>query len=116
MLRMNDYYGAARINEQETRLRTAIDHYQRFYSGLPADDKWVLKNQKEFVQRFIPSMENPQSLEEVLHELEWLIKSESDTSSQTISKDSSTQNSDIDFGDKVYNDDLTEKDTRDPNS
>lgn len=46
MLRMNDYYGAARINEQETRLRTAIDHYQRFYSGLPDDDKWVLKNQK----------------------------------------------------------------------
>jgi ATP-dependent Clp protease ATP-binding subunit ClpA len=79
MLRMNDYYGAARINEQETRLRAAIDHYQRFYSGLPDDDKWVLKNQKDFVHRFIPSMENPQSLEEVLHELEWFIKSESGT-------------------------------------
>lgn len=79
MLRMNDYYGAARINEQETRLRSAIDHYQRFYSGLPDDDKWILKNQKDFVQRFIPSMENPQSLEEVLHELEWFIKSEAET-------------------------------------
>lgn len=116
MLRMNDYYGAARINEQETRLRTAIDHYQRFYSGLPDDDKWVLKNQKEFVQRFIPSMENPQSLEEVLHELEWLIKSESDNKSQTNSNNNSQQNSDVDFDDKVYNDDLSEKDIIDPNS
>jgi len=101
MLRMNDYYGAARINEQETRLRTAIDHYQRFYSGLPDDDKWVLKNQKEFVQRFIPSMENPQTLEEVLHELEWLIKSETDSKSSNVSEETYTQNEDLDFDSNV---------------
>jgi len=83
MLRMNDYYGAARINEHESRLRAAIDHYQRFYSGLPDEDKLILKNQKDFVQRIIPSMQTPQGLQEVVHELDWFTKSES-TNEKTI--------------------------------
>lgn len=78
MLRKSDYYGAARINEQELKLRTAIEHYQKFYSGLGEDEKWFLKNQKDFLKRFIPSMENLQSLEEVLHELEWFLKKDSE--------------------------------------
>lgn len=78
MIRMSDYYSAAKINEKEAKLRTALDNYQRFYSGLSDDEKTVLKNQKDFVQKFIPSIENPQSLDEVLHELEWLTKSDSE--------------------------------------
>lgn len=78
LLRMSDYYGAAKINEKEAKLRTALDNYQRFYAGLSDNEKTVLKNQKEFVQKFIPSIENTQSLDEVLHELEWLMKSDSD--------------------------------------
>lgn len=113
MLRMNDYYGAARLNEQEARLKTAIDHYQRFYSGLPDDDKWVLKNQKDFVQKFIPSMENPQSLEEVLHELEWLMKSESESNVANKSNQDFSDNRNVSVD---YDQTSSEKDPLDPNS
>lgn len=88
MIRMNDYYSAAKINEKEAKLRTALDNYQRFYSGLSDDEKTVLKNQKDFVQKFIPSIENPQSLDEVLHELEWLMKPEKNNSRK---EDSATE-------------------------
>lgn len=54
-------------------------------------------------------MENPQSLEEVLHELEWLIKSEADVKSTTSNNSTTSQNPDIDFDEKIYNDDLSEK-------
>lgn len=84
MIRMSDYYSAAKINEKEAKLRTALDNYQRFYSGLSDDEKTVLKNQKDFVQKFIPSIENPQSLDEVLHELEWLMKADSVKNKQEI--------------------------------
>jgi ATP-dependent Clp protease ATP-binding subunit ClpC len=87
MIRMSDYYSAAKINEKEAKLRNALDNYQRFYSGLSDDEKTVLKNQKEFVQKFIPSIENVQSLDEVLHELEWLTKSDSDKNTSRNSED-----------------------------
>ena len=46
-------------------------------------------------------MENPQSLEEVLHELEWLIKSEADTKPQTNSDDKYSQAENINFADNI---------------
>ncbi|MCU0351128.1 MAG: AAA family ATPase [Flavobacterium sp.] len=95
MIRMSDYYSAAKINEKEAKLRNALENYQRFYSGLSDDEKTVLKNQKEFVQKFIPSIENVQSLDEVLHELEWLMKSDNDKTS--------SQNNDDNFDDEESN-------------
>jgi thymidylate synthase len=46
-------------------------------------------------------MENPQSLEEVLHELEWLIKSETDSKTSNVSEETYTQNEDLDFDSNV---------------
>lgn len=83
MIRMNDYYGAARIFEQEEKLRSAMENYQRFYSGLEDNEKWVLKNHKDLLKRIIPAMENPQTLENLLNELEWLAKNESETQTKT---------------------------------
>lgn len=78
LIRMSDYYAAAKIHEKEAKLKTALDNYQRFYAGLSDDEKTFLKNQKDFLQKFIPSLENQQTLEELLHELEWLKRQEAD--------------------------------------
>jgi ATP-dependent Clp protease ATP-binding subunit ClpC len=76
MIRMNDLYGAARINEDETRLRIALERYQNFYATLNSEQRSVLKQQdKETLNRFIPAMESTQLLEEMLDELQWLKKS-----------------------------------------
>jgi ATP-dependent Clp protease ATP-binding subunit ClpC len=76
MIRMNDFYGAARINEDEARLRIALDNYQNFYSSLNNQEKSLLKDNKDFLNRFIPAMESTQRLEEILDELQWLNKTE----------------------------------------
>ena len=60
-------------------------------------------------------MENPQSLEEVLHELEWLIKSESDTKPSNSVDENSNQNEDLNFDNSSYDQAINEKDTIDPN-
>nr|YP_009551091.1 ATP dependent Clp protease ATP binding subunit clpA-like protein subunit A [Pseudellipsoidion edaphicum]QAA12062.1 ATP dependent Clp protease ATP binding subunit clpA-like protein subunit A [Pseudellipsoidion edaphicum] len=75
LIRMNDYYAAAKTYEKEVKLRTALENYQSFYATLTEDEKTVLRGQKdEFIQKFIPSMENTQSLQELLNELLWVAK------------------------------------------
>nr|YP_009550810.1 ATP dependent Clp protease ATP binding subunit clpA-like protein subunit A [Eustigmatophyceae sp. Mont 10/10-1w]QAA11778.1 ATP dependent Clp protease ATP binding subunit clpA-like protein subunit A [Eustigmatophyceae sp. Mont 10/10-1w] len=100
MIRMNDFYGAARINEDEARLRIALDNYQNFYSSLNNQEKSLLKDNKDFLNRFIPAMESTQRLEEILDELQWLNKSEGEKEVSVPFDSNESQAFDADFNNK----------------
>lgn len=115
LIRMNDYYAAAKVYEKEIKLRTALENYQRFYATLTDDERAVLKNQKdEFIQKFIPSMENTQSLEEILNELEWLTKSKTDKNQEedevSDEKNSNTNDSESFIKNEITTENESKKD------
>nr|YP_010478825.1 ATP dependent Clp protease ATP binding subunit clpA-like protein subunit A [Neustupella aerophytica]UVI61130.1 ATP dependent Clp protease ATP binding subunit clpA-like protein subunit A [Neustupella aerophytica] len=93
MLRMNDYYAAARINEFESRIRAAIDQYHRFYFGLPDDDQLLLKNHKNFMDRILPSMQSSKNAQEFVHEIEWAKTSINKKNQDLVSEVSTTETS-----------------------
>lgn len=71
-LRKGDFYSAARINEEEEKIRIAIANYQDFYDSLGDAERGTLKQHKEFLQNFIEAMEGPDGLDHLLEELRWL--------------------------------------------
>lgn len=97
LIRMNDFYGAARINEDEARLRMALDSYQNFYATLNNQEKSLLKENKDILNRFIPAMESNQRLEEILDELQWLNKSDSEESNSIDFESDETDSLDNSF-------------------